>query len=118
MDIQVILALIGFAQAVTLAIFGWVTTRDAKERKKVEAISRQHAENMESRAELRKQESLHSMKVNSACLGLSIATAAALKEGHSNGRLTAALDRAAETQAEYDDFIQKAAIGIISEGSK
>jgi hypothetical protein len=102
MDPAVLISVIGAIQVIVGAIITGMFRRDAKRRKA-------HDENMENRAKLRAEESRLSMQLMSANAGLSIATGLAVKEGRTNGKMTAALASAEQAQRDYYAFINRVA---------
>ena len=95
---QIEIAVIGLIQAVVMAILGGLFARDSKKRKDAARV-------IEARAALRAEESRLSMKLMSASVHLGMATALAMKEGATNGKMESALRNAKETESEYYDFI-------------
>ena len=107
MDMQVEIALIGAFQMIVVAVVGGLFARSSKKQK--ESLDR-----AEIRAALRAEESRLSMKLMSASVNLGIATAAAVKDGHINGKMTNAVDEAEKTEQEYQDFIKAIASNQIN----
>lgn len=91
----VICALIAAASAVTVAI---IEKRADKDRKRTAA-----------RAERRERESRLSMELMSATCELSVVTALALRDGHTNGTLEPALQKASKAQSDYRSFLMDTA---------
>lgn len=91
----VICALIAAASAITVAI---IEKRADKERKRTMA-----------RAERRERESRLSMELMSATCELSVVTATAMREGHTNGTLEPALQKASKAQGDYEAFLRDVA---------
>lgn len=87
----IICALIAAASAITVAV---VEKRADKDRKRSQA-----------RAERRERESRLSMELMSANCELSVVTAVALREGHTNGTLEPALQKADKAQNDYKNFL-------------
>lgn len=87
----VVCALIAAASAITVAV---VEKRADKERKRTMA-----------RAERRERESRLSMELMSATCELSVVTATAMREGHTNGTLQPALEKANKAQEDYRHFL-------------
>ena len=102
MDVQI--ALIGAMQAIVVAIIAGLFKRN--ERKQQE-----HADKAERYDRQHQQEALQTMKVLSADLALTIATAIAVRDGNGqhNGAINAALDKATEAGKAFESFIQEAA---------
>ena len=93
-----ILGVLGFLQAVSVAIIAGLFNRETRKR-------RADTEKHEKRAATRAEESRLAMKLMSANASLACATAIALKEGHTNGKVDKALKDAEKAQREYYDFI-------------
>lgn len=91
----IICALIAAASAITVAI---VEKRADNDRKRTQA-----------RAERRERESRLSMELMSATCELSVVTATAIKEGHTNGTLAPALKKAEQAQNDYKNFLMDTA---------
>ena len=62
-----------------------------------------------ARAERRERESRLSMELMSANCELSVVTAVALREGHTNGTLEPALKKAEQAQNDYKNFLMDTA---------
>ena len=90
----VIIAGLGFFQAVTVAIIAGLFNREAKKR-------RAYNEKIDRRAEVRAEESRLSMSLMSANSTLGIAMCLAIKEGSTNGKMDYALEAAQKAQEEY-----------------
>jgi hypothetical protein len=101
-DHAIIIAGVGFLQAIAVAIIAGLFARESKNRKK----SHEHAE---KRAKLRAKESLLTMKLMSANNQLASATGRAVKDGHTNGEMEEALAEAQKAQNEYYNFINNIA---------
>lgn len=101
-------AVVGLIQAVMVAVIGGFFARESKVRKK-------QFDKTEARASLRKEESRLAMKLMSANMGLSVATAMAIKEGQANGVMDRALLTAQEAQREYYGFVNSVAASRIEE---
>lgn len=91
----IICALIAAASAITVAV---VEKRADKDRKRAQA-----------RAERRERESRLSMELMSATCELSVVTAVAMREGHTNGTLEPALKKAEQAQNDYKNFLMDTA---------
>lgn len=91
----IICALIAAASAITVAV---VEKRADKDRKRAQA-----------RAERRERESRLSMELMSATCELSVVTATAMREGHTNGTLEPALKKAEVAQNDYKNFLMDVA---------
>ena len=92
------IAIIGLFQAAVVAVIGGLFARDSKSRKR-------QLDDADVRASLRAEESRLSMKLISTNISLSLATAYAVKEGETNGRMSAALAGAEAAQNEYYGFV-------------
>lgn len=92
---MIIGALITAASGVTVAV---VETRADKDRKRGLA-----------RAERRERESRLAMELMSATCELSVVTALALRDGHTNGTLDPALRKANQAQNDYNNFLMDTA---------
>ena len=77
--------------------------RDAADRKRTEA-----------RAERRARESRLSMDMMSAACELSVVTAVAMRDGHTNGTLQPALDKAQIAQNNYESFLKDEAARAVA----
>lgn len=101
-------AILGFlgslVSAAALVAVAIIETRNARDRKRVEA-----------RAEKREKESALSMELMSANCDLTIEAVMALKTGHTNGTLESHLKRAVAAQAKYNEFIQTTAAQAVTE---
>ena len=91
----IICALIAAASAITVAV---IEKRADKDRKRTQA-----------RAERRERESRLSMELMSANCELSVVTALALRDGHTNGTLDPALRKARQAQNDYNNFLMDTA---------
>ena len=96
------LGILALLQGVTVAIIGGWFKRESKRRKTDD-------EEMEKRAAIRMEESLLAMSLMSAITRLSCASALALKEGRTNGKMDMALADAEKAQSEYYAFINRVA---------
>ena len=96
------IAFIGLTQAIMVAVIGGLFAQDSKKRK-------QQLESAEARAAIRAEESRLSMKMMSADVNLSVATARAVKEGKTNEEMDAALTSTEEALQEYYNFINTVA---------
>ena len=98
---------IAAAAAIVVAIIELIAARDRRHTKKL-------VEAAKVRAERREKESRLSMDLMYATCGLSIDTARALREGHTNGTLAGDLDHAKAAMGAYDDFIRQEAAHAVS----
>jgi len=98
----IIVAIVGFFQAVSVAVIAGLFARDAKKRK----VSHEHTE---KRAKIRASESLASMRLMSANNHLAIVMARAIRDGKANGEMEDALVGAEKARREYYDFMNKIA---------
>lgn len=80
-----------------------VETRAAKDRKRTE-----------KRAERRAEESRLSMELMSATCELSVVTAVAMRDHHTNGTLQPALDKAQKAQDDYQRFLRAEAAKAVA----
>ena len=87
---------------VLVALIGAISMADFKRHRKHEEIAIAHAK-------LRAEENQLSMKMLSASVALSIATAIAVEEGKLNGEMKEAKQKAQQVQEEYDAFIKQIA---------
>jgi len=94
------IAVIGAIHTLMLGGFGCVLNKGTK--KCQEAL-----EKAENRAELRIKENALSMKLASANMSLSIATAMAVRDGNTNGRMHGALVEAESATKAYQDFVDE-----------
>lgn len=67
------------------------------------------AEKMEKRTEIRVEESRLSIDLNSATCALAMVSAKKLTGQHTNGDVAEAMQKAAEAQEEYTDFLRRTA---------
>ena len=102
MDTAIIVAIIACFQAISVAIIVGLFAREAKKRQKA------HDHN-EQRAKIRARESLLSMNMQSASIGLAIVTGCAVRDGKTNGKMETALEEAEKAQQEYYKFINSIA---------
>jgi hypothetical protein len=108
-DPTIIIAVKAGVQAVAVAIIGGIFHVETRQRKKKDAEA-------DARAEIRAEESRLAMKLMSANTSLTIATAIAVKEQKTNGKMETALEEAAKAQREYYDFINRVASAQIVTG--
>ncbi|MDO4527423.1 MAG: hypothetical protein Q4C03_01400 [bacterium] len=95
----IICALIASASAITVAV---IENRAARERDRAK-----------KRAERRAKESRLAMDLMYAAVGLSMDTAKAMKEGHTNGTLEVDLESAKNARAAYESWLRdEAAIAV------
>jgi len=97
-DVQTEIALIGAAQAILLALIGAWLNRGT--RKCEDALKK-----VEARATLRAERELLTMKLMSANMSLSAATAMAVRDGETNGEMDKALYKAKEAEEEHQHYI-------------
>ena len=93
-------AVIAAAATILVAV---LETRASKDRKRAEI-----------RAKRRAKESRLSMELMSATCELSVVTAVAYKEGHMNGTLEPALQKAEKAQEDYQSFLRDEAAYAVS----
>lgn len=96
----IICSIIAAASAIAVAI---VEARAGRERKKTQ-----------ERAERRARESRLSMELMSATCELSVVTAIALRDQHTNGTLEPALEKARKAQDDYQTFLKDEAARAVS----
>ena len=96
----IICALIAAASAIAVAV---IEHKADTERKRTAA-----------RAERRGKESRLSMELMSATCELSVVTATALRDGHTNGTLEPAIQAAREAQASYRSFLRDEAAHAVA----
>lgn len=80
----------------------------------IEGKAVQERKSHEKRAERRAKESRLSMELMSATCDLACVTAMALRDGHTNGTLEPALAKAAQAQADYQDFLKDEAAAAVA----
>jgi hypothetical protein len=102
MDTALVITVIGSIQTLAVAVIGGLFARDSKKRKL-------QLDDVATRALLRAEESRLSMKLLSADVSLTMATARAVKEGRANGKMDAALALAEVAEAEYYAFVNAVA---------
>lgn len=90
-------------------ITGLFSIKQAKMEKEISA----RYDNFADKIELRKKESLLSMKMASANTKLTIGVAMALKTGHANGEIEEGLKAVQEAENEYKNFLRKVAVDSI-----
>lgn len=93
-------SLIAAASSITVAVIEKRADRDRKR--------------TEKRAERRARESRLSMDMMYAAVGLSIDTATALRDGHTNGTLEDNLATAKSAKAAYEDFVRDEAAAAVA----
>ena len=102
MDHAIIIASFVLVQTVMVAVINGMFSREKKHRQKIN-------ESVDRRASLRAEESMLAMRMMSANTSLTIATALALQEGRTNGKMTTALVEAERAQLDYYEFINRIA---------
>lgn len=75
----------------------------------IEAMAARERKHSKADREMRERESRLSMELMSANCELSVVTAMALKEGHTNGTLEPALEKASKAQNDYKNFLMDTA---------
>ena len=75
----------------------------------IEAVAAKDRRRAKADREMRERESRLSMELMSATCELSLVTAIALKEGHTNGTLEPAVNRAKKAESDYQDFLKDVA---------
>lgn len=96
----IICALIAAASAIAVAV---IEARAGRERRQTQ-----------KRAERRARESRLSMELMSATCELSVVTAIALRDQHTNGTLEPALEKARKAQDDYQNFLKDEAANAVS----
>ena len=96
----IICSAITAASVITVAV---VEARAARERKRTAA-----------RAERREKESRLSMELMSVSCDLAVVTAVAMREGHTNGTLEPALQKASKAQEAYQAFLRDEAAHAVA----
>ena len=108
MDLQTIL--LGAAQTVVISMVVYYLQRKQRAAdEEAEQRRRQELEEANRRAEIRKIESLLSLKLNMANAKLGRATAVALKRGKANGEVEEALEAYEDAKQAYFDFLNQQA---------
>lgn len=102
MDIGMGIAIVGLLQAVAVAAISGLFARENKARRK-------QIDDAEAKASLRAEESRLSMRLLSADINLTMATARAVRDGVTNGKMEHALSAAEQAQADYYNFINSVA---------
>ena len=100
MDPTIICSLIAAVATVVVAVVGVKVNKSNAE------VKRSNDE-MKERAELRKRESLLSLRMMDATLQLSIVCSNALTGGHNNGNVEKARKAAEKAAKEFDAFMQE-----------
>lgn len=80
----------------------------------IEGQAQKERKSHEKRAERRAKESRLSMELMSATCELSCVTATALRDGHTNGTLEPALDKAHKAQEAYQNFLKDEAAAAVA----
>lgn len=91
--------------SIAIVCVAWIETHCQKDRKK-----------MEERAEQRKRESHLAMDMMSATCELSVATAKAIRDGHTNGIMAESLEHAEQAQERYTEFLREVTADVVSGG--
>ncbi len=111
----VLVAIIGGAEALLVAVIGGLFLLDRKKRKKAEVVEKAAKQKADAQAHIRAKVNALSMGLMSANTSLTIATAIAVKEGHVNGKMDTALKAANRAQRVYFNFINGLAAGQMEE---
>lgn len=98
---------ISAVSVVIVAVIELLATKDRRHTKKLVEESR-------VRAERREKESRLSMDLMYSVAGLSIDTARAMRDGHTNGTLEANIAKAEEARTAYDDFVRQEAAHAVA----
>jgi len=108
------------AEAIIVVVISGLFGLFAHKQKKNECAARKRAEDneakVERRAELRKKESLLAIRLMSASVNLTIATALAVQRKKTNGFMTAALSEARSVQDEYKRFREESHAEALADG--
>ena len=102
MEHAIIIGVLGFFQAVSVAVIGGLFARNSRKQKETYA-------NTERSSKLRAKESLMSMKLMAANNSLAQVMARAIRDGKTNGEMEEALVGAEKAQREYYEFINNIA---------
>lgn len=100
-------AIISGAALVLVAIIEALAARDRKHTKEIITESK-------IRQERREKESRLSMDLMYGVAGLSIDTAKAMRDGHTNGTLEGNLKKCEEARTAYDDFVRSEAAHAVA----
>lgn len=105
------IAISSIASPILIAIItGLFGIRQAKVDKQIELQNKQAIR----RSDLRRKESLLSMRMASANTKLTIGVAMALKNGHANGEIEEGMKAVNEAEEEYSNFLKEVAINDIT----
>lgn len=105
------IAISSIASPILIAIItGLFGIRQVKVDKQIELQNKQAI----SRSDLRRKESLLSMRMASANTKLTIGVAMALKNGHANGEIEEGMKAVEDAEREYSDFLKSVAINDIT----
>lgn len=96
--------------AVALIIVAIIEANAAKDRKKADADRKEILE----RSKIRADESRLSMSLQCSTCELSLETAKALRDGHTNGTMDKRMDDAEKALKAYNEFIKEEAAGAVS----
>ena len=108
---ETVIAISSIASPILIAIItGLFGIRQAKVDKQIELQNKQEI----SRSDLRRKESLLSMRMASANTKLTIGVAMALKNGHANGEIEEGMKAVEDAEREYNDFLKTVAINDIT----
>lgn len=107
---QLLTLLTVLSPILTALITGVYSVKQSKVQKGIN----EKQEKMEKQAELRRKESLLSMKMASANTKLTIGIAMAMKHGHCNGEVEEGLKAVHQAEADYDSFLKEIAINDIN----
>jgi len=102
---------------IMIAVIGAIVTiyiaKTEKRQKINDAKREKRQKEIDERAELRRKESELAIKLMDANVALSVATAIAVKDGNTNGTMSAALKKAEKAADEYDCFVTDTAVDNI-----
>ena len=103
--------ILSFASPIASALFIWYIQYSCTQKDKIkEQNEKKKQEEIDKRADVRKQESLLSMRMIKAIGKLSFANAVAVKEGKVNGVMEEALVYYKEASEEVSKFLQEQAM--------
>lgn len=109
--IEIVCAAMTALSAIIVAIIGAKIKQNNEEHRRLSEEAGKRAEEIEMkrerRAEVRKRESLLSLRIMDATLQLAIVNANALTGGHNNGNIERARLAAEEAASEYQEFMQE-----------
>ena len=101
--VEIIAALISAVSCIIVAV---IAAKSAVDRRADEDKRKEEEAIRIERDQERKDEMRLSMKLMSASCKLSVVTATAMRDGHTNGTLAGALEEAGKAQEEYQRFLE------------